>query len=132
MPAATLVWYMRLNSLSLGRVRVIDFRPSEQSSAATGRVASFVKRHIEPAEAVYAAQRRELARSGDPHGVPPVLELLKDAARAEDLWNLFLPAVSGLSTAEYAPGAELTAWFPDIAPEARDCSAPASGNMELF
>jgi acyl-CoA dehydrogenase len=66
---------------------VIDFRPSEQSSAATGRVASFVKRHIEPAEAVYAAQRRELARSGDPHGVPPVLELLKDAARAEDLWN---------------------------------------------
>ena len=111
---------------------MIDFRPSEQSSAATGRVASFVKRHIEPAEAAYAAQRRELARSGDPHGVPPVLELLKDAARAEGLWNLFLPAVSGLSTAEYAPVAELTGWFPEIAPEALNCSAPDSGNMELL
>src|SRR5260370_15275938 len=132
MPAATLVWYMRLNSLSLGRVRVIDFRPSEQSSAATGRVANFVKRHIEPAEAVYAAQRRELAGPGERHGVRPVLELLRDAAGAEALWNLFLPAVSGLSTAEYAPVAELTGWFPEIAPEALNCSAPDSGNMELL
>ena len=94
---------------------MIDFRPSEQSSAATGRVASFVKRHIEPAEAVYAAQRRELARSGDPHGVPPVLELLKDAARAEGLWNLFLPAVSGLSpSVPPRPGAALVGALPEL------------------
>ena len=48
------------------------------------------------------------------------------------MWNLFLPAVSGLSNLEYAPLAELTGWSMDIAPEALNCSAPDTGNMETL
>src|SRR5919106_635659 len=61
-----------------------------------------------------------------------VLEELKAEARARGLWNLFLPSVSGLPNLEYAPVAEVSGWSPRIAPEAINCQAPDTGNMETL
>ena len=85
-----------------------------------------------PAEPVYAEQRRAAAAAGRPHDLPPVVEELKAEARSRGLWNLFLPEVSGLSLLDYAPLAELSGWSPDLAPEAMNCAAPDTGNMEVL
>jgi acyl-CoA dehydrogenase len=89
-----------------------------------------------PAESVYEHQRAELAAAGKPHGVPVIVEELKVKARALGLWNLFLPHSHdphhGLSVVEYATLAEITGWSPDLAPEATNCAAPDTGNMELL
>jgi acyl-CoA dehydrogenase len=93
-------------------------------------MASFMRERVLPAEAEYLAYR---AQAGpDSHVVPPVVEKLKEQARAEGLWNLFLPAESGLTQLEYAPIAELSGWSLDLAPEAINCAAPDTGNMELL
>ncbi len=70
-------------------------------------------------------------RSGRPHR-PPVVEELKVEARERGLWNLFLPSESGLTQLEYAPLAELSGWSNELAPEAMNCQAPDTGNMELL
>ncbi|KAK1806450.1 hypothetical protein P4O66_004966, partial [Electrophorus voltai] len=62
---------------------------------------------------------------------PPVLEELKAKARAAGLWNLFLPAVSGLSQLDYSYIAEETGRC-SYAPEVFNCQAPDSGNMEVL
>ena len=92
-------------------------------------LAAFMDECVYPAEAAYARSR---ATSLDPHHVPPVVEDLKVEARSRGLWNLFLPAVSGLSNADYAPLAELMGRSPVLAAEACNCSAPDTGNMELL
>ena len=88
--------------------------------------------HVLPAEAVYADQRRALRIQGRPYALPPIVEQLKAEARRRELWNLFLPDVSGLTVLDYAPIAELTGWSPEIAPEALNCAAPDTGNMEVL
>jgi acyl-CoA dehydrogenase len=90
----------------------------------------FMQDEVLPAEAVYRQQRA--AAGPDDHHVPPVVEQLKAKARAAGLWNLFLPAASGLTQLEYAPIAELSGWSSDLAPEAINCQAPDTGNMELL
>ena len=64
------------------------------------------------------------------------MEELKVKARALGLWNLFLPHSEdphhGLTVTEYATLAEITGWSPEIAPEAINCAAPDTGNMELL
>ena len=64
--------------------------------------------------------------------MPTVIEELKALAKERGLWNLFLPAVSGLTNLEYAPLAELTGWSLEIAPEVTNCAAPDTGNMETL
>ena len=64
--------------------------------------------------------------------MPPVIEELKALAKERGLWNLFLPSISGLTNLEYAPLAELTGWSMEIAPEAINCAAPDTGNMETL
>jgi acyl-CoA dehydrogenase len=90
-------------------------------------------RHVYPAEPVYHAQ---MQASGDPHFHPPIIEELKAEARRRRLWNLFLPHktqwTDGLSNLDYAPLAEITGRSIDLAPEALNCSAPDTGNMELL
>ena len=83
-----------------------------------------------PAEAAYDAYREQAGP--DDHTVPPVVEELKVKARERGLWNLFLPSESGLTQLEYAPLAELSGWSNELAPEAMNCQAPDTGNMELL
>lgn len=93
----------------------------------------FMVSTIYPAEAVYARQLEEL---DDPHAQPPVMEELKQEARRRGLWNLFLPHAepghTPLSNVEYAPIAEMSGRSLHLAPEAMNCSAPDTGNMELL
>ncbi|WP_030477412.1 acyl-CoA dehydrogenase family protein [Lentzea albidocapillata] len=108
----------------------MDLGPSPRVRELLDVLGAFMDEHVYPAEPVYAAQ---LEASGPrSHVLPPVVEELKTKARERGLWNLFLPAVSGLSTLEYAYLAEVTGRSPYIAPEALNCSAPDTGNMELL
>ena len=110
----------------------MDFAPSARSTEMLERLQAFMAEHVLPAEPVYAEQRRELAAAGRPHQLPPVVEALKAEARSRGLWNLFLPDVGGLSLLDYAPLAELSGWSPELAPEAMNCAAPDTGNMEVL
>ncbi len=114
----------------------MDFEPSARGRDYLARMQTFMDEKVYPAEPVYAQQRRELIASGLVHTLPPVVEELKADARSRGLWNLFLPdshdPAHGLSVLEYAPIAELTGRSVEIAPEAINCSAPDTGNMELL
>lgn len=114
----------------------MDFAPTEHAQAYLDRVEAFIGAKVAPAEARYSLQRRELAAAGEPHGVPSVVEELKADAKGRGLWNLFLPRSAdpahGLSVLDYAPIAERSGWYPHLAPEAMNCSAPDSGNMEVL
>ncbi|WP_369253117.1 acyl-CoA dehydrogenase family protein [Geodermatophilus amargosae] len=104
--------------------------PSARARELHDRMLTFMREEVLPAETEYLAHRR--AAGPDDHVVPPVVERLKERARAQGLWNLFLPAESGLTQLEYAPIAELSGWSLDIAPEAINGQAPDTGNMELL
>ncbi|MGH4026180.1 MAG: acyl-CoA dehydrogenase family protein [Pseudonocardiaceae bacterium] len=110
----------------------MDFSPSARAADHTKRMLDFLHEQVLPAEPHYHGWLA--ARRGTPaeHHLPPVIEELKAQARARGLWNLFLPAVSGLSTLDYAPVAEVSGWSPVIAPEAINCQAPDTGNMETL
>jgi acyl-CoA dehydrogenase len=114
----------------------MDFEPTPRAAEYLDRLASFMAADVYPAEPVYAAQRAELTAAGRPHDLPPVVEELKARARSLGLWNLFLPdsadPAHGLSVLDYAPLAELTGRSPQIAPEALNCAAPDTGNMEVL
>jgi acyl-CoA dehydrogenase len=110
----------------------MDFAPSTRSTEMLERLQAFMTEHVLPAEPVYAEQRSELAAAGRVHDLPQIVEELKVEARSRGLWNLFLPEVSGLSLLDYAPLAELSGWSPELAPEAMNCAAPDTGNMELL
>jgi acyl-CoA dehydrogenase len=111
----------------------MDFEQSQRSREMTERVRHFIHTHIEPVEAEYFRALRAQNHGADwtQWTVSPVIEKLKARARAEGLWNLFLPAVSGLSTLEYAPLAEAMGWSL-LAPEIFNCNAPDTGNMEVL
>ena len=114
----------------------MDFQPSAKAQAMLDRMQAFMSDHVYPAEPVYAEQRAALIEAGQPHTLPPVVEDLKVIARSQGLWNLFLPdstdPAHGLSVLEYAPIAELSGRSLEIAPEAINCSAPDTGNMEVL
>ena len=112
----------------------MDFNLSAKTTEYAAKLQAFMDSEVFPAEADYEHQRAQLAAAGKPHGVPAVVEELKVKARALGLWNLFLPHSTdphhGLSVVEYATLAEITGWSPDLAPEAINCAAPDTGNME--
>ncbi len=110
----------------------MELSPGPSAQELTARLTAFMHEHVYPAEPVYAAQRAELEAQGRRHHPPAVVAELAAAARAQGLWNLFLPDESGLSVSEYAPLAEITGRSPDLAPEALNCAAPDTGNMELL
>jgi acyl-CoA dehydrogenase len=93
------------------------------------RLSHFMDTHIYPNEALYHEQLNGLA---DRFTTVPLMEELKLAAKAEGLWNLWMPqGHGGLSNEEYAPLAEIMGrvlW----SPEAFNCNAPDTGNMEVF
>ncbi|MEU9958826.1 acyl-CoA dehydrogenase family protein [Streptomyces sp. NPDC050982] len=109
----------------------MDFGLSPRTDELRSRMAAFMDEYVLPAEPVYD---RQLAQADDPHELPPVMRELKEKARAEGLWNLFLAHGdwgAGLTNLEYAPLAEL-AGRSVIGPEVFNCSAPDTGNMELL
>jgi acyl-CoA dehydrogenase len=110
----------------------VDFAPSAVADDYTKRMRAFLDDRILPAEASYEEFRAERRGAASEWELPPVVEELKTEARAQGLWNLFLPAISGLSNLEYAAVAEVTGWSPDIAPEVINCQAPDTGNMETL
>ena len=94
------------------------------------RLEEFMVDEVFPAEKSYDEYRAAMG-PGD-FTVPPVVEELKTKAKQQGLWNLFLPSESGLTNLEYAPLAELSGWSTEIAPEAINCAAPDTGNMEVL
>jgi len=106
---------------------------SERGSEVFTQVNAFMESEVFPAESLYWEQRAELIAAGELHTVPPIVEELKIKAQALGLWNLFLPSLSdGLGAVDYAYLAERMGWSIDIAPEAMNCAAPDTGNMEIL
>ncbi|WP_046321548.1 acyl-CoA dehydrogenase family protein [Mycobacterium sp. UM_Kg1] len=108
------------------------FEMSARATKYRDNLLEFMDECVSPAEPVYETQ---MAESGDPHFQPPIIEELKAQARARGLWNLFHPPPEwgpGLTNLEYAPLAEIMGRSPHLAPEACNCSAPDTGNMEVF
>jgi acyl-CoA dehydrogenase len=113
----------------------VDFAFSERSLALQEQVKSFLDELVYPAEPVFEEQAVANRAAGTPFRTPEVLAGLKDEARKRGLWNLFLPDQehgAGLSVLDYAPIAELSGRSLAIAPEAMNCAAPDTGNMELL
>ena len=108
----------------------MDFTPSPRVQELSAQMWDFLNEKVLPAEAVYDAYRAGVGP--DDHNLPPIVEELKEQARAQGLWNLFLPAISGLSNVEYGQLAEISGWSVDIFPEAINCQAPDTGNMETI
>ncbi len=111
----------------------MDFGYSAKMLDYISRVQAFVDQHITPAEAVYEKQLitgSDFSRWSE----PAIMEELKDKAKSEGLWNLFLPDAEiggGLSNLEYAPLAEIMGQS-TIASQVFNCSAPDTGNMEVL
>ena len=108
----------------------MDFEFSDRVLELTDKVRTFIDNEIIPAEATYAQQ----VEDGGRWCVPPVIEELKEKARAAGIWNMFLPDSKGgfgLSNLDYAPIAELLGRS-GIASETFNCSAPDTGNMEIL
>ena len=108
----------------------MDFAPDATTTEWVARVRSFLDECVYPAESLYAQQ----VEAGGWER-PPVMAELKREARRRGLWNLFLPDReygAGLTNLQYAPLAELSGRSPALAPEAMNCAAPDTGNMELL
>jgi acyl-CoA dehydrogenase len=111
------------------------FEYSDKSSRLQQQLAAFMERHVYPNEAAYAAQ---LEAAADRFAPLPLMEELKQKARDEGLWNLFVPeshgefsAHGGLSNLDYYPLAETMGrvlWSAEVF----NCSAPDTGNMEVL
>ncbi len=109
----------------------MDFAYSEKVNALRKQLSDFMDRYIYPNEPAY---RDQITASGIPHHHVEIVEELKAKAKAEGLWNLFLPGDeygAGLTNLEYAPLAEImgrVGW----ASEVFNCAAPDTGNMEIL
>lgn len=109
----------------------MDFAYSDKARALIERVSAFMEQYVYPNERAYHEQ---IAASGDPFHHTAIIDELKARAKAEGLWNLFLPDSeygAGLTNLEYAPLAEQmgrAAW----ASEVFNCAAPDTGNMEIL
>jgi acyl-CoA dehydrogenase len=113
----------------------MDFAYDERTEELRERLLSFMDTHVYPAEKVFSEQVAEAAAAGRPWERPPIIDELKAEARSRGLWNLFLthhPQGAGLTNLQYAPLAEITGYSPSLAPEALNCAAPDTGNMELL
>jgi acyl-CoA dehydrogenase len=113
----------------------MDFGYDVRTEEFRKRLLAFMDECVYPAEPVFAAQVRDNTAAGHAWERPAVIGELKEEARGRGLWNLFLahhPEGAGLTNLQYAPLAEITGRSPAIAPEALNCAAPDTGNMELL
>src|SRR5476649_1127949 len=112
----------------------MDFAYSPKVQQLQARLSAFMEQHIYPNEARFHAEIETNRAAGNQWLPTRVMEELKEQARAAGLWNLFLPESklgAGLTNLEYAPLCEImgrASW----SPEAFNCSAPDTGNMEVL
>src|SRR5690349_5578367 len=123
----------------------MDFSPSPRAADLTAKVRTFLETEVDPVEEQYHRDLAALREDGDPWTPLPLIDELKDKARAQGLWNLFLPKEhagdyatrfgtdggEGLTNLDYAPIAELTGRSA-LAPHVLNCNAPDTGNMEVL
>jgi acyl-CoA dehydrogenase len=112
----------------------MDFSHSDKVRELQERITAFMDQYIYPAEKDYHDEVERNRRDGNPWQVTQVVENLKKRAKAEGLWNFFLPHSdrgAGLTNLEYAPLCEIMGRS-HIAPETFNCSAPDTGNMEVL
>ncbi|WP_027408333.1 acyl-CoA dehydrogenase [Anoxybacteroides tepidamans] len=110
----------------------MEFLYSSKVQQLLKRLQAFMEEYIYPNERIYEQQLNEQKTRWS--AVPPIIEQLKEKAKKEGLWNLFLPDEeygAGLSNFEYAPLCEMMGRSL-IAPEVFNCSAPDTGNMEVL
>jgi acyl-CoA dehydrogenase len=107
----------------------VDFSFDQRTTELREQVLAFMAEHVYPAESA-------LSREGaaDEWSRPPVVRELQREAKARGLWNLFLPGEygAGLTNLQYAPLAEILGRSPRLGPQAVNCSAPDTGNMEVL
>jgi alkylation response protein AidB-like acyl-CoA dehydrogenase len=114
----------------------MNFEHNAKTQDYLARIQAFMANHVEPVEADIYKEMHEMNPTGEWRSwkVHPLIERLKKKARAEGLWNLFLPDETlgqGLTCLEYAPLAEVTGRVL-FAPEIFNCNAPDTGNMEVL
>jgi len=112
----------------------MDFELSPRTRELQARLTAFMDRHVYPAEPAYWEEIAANTAAGKRWTPLQLIEGLKVKARAEGLWNLFLPESeygAGLTNQEYAPLAEIIGRVP-WASEVFNCSAPDTGNMETI
>jgi acyl-CoA dehydrogenase len=112
----------------------MDFEYSDKVKELQRRVGDFMEEYIYPNEARFDAEIADNRRKGNAWVPTRVMEELKQKAKAQGLWNLWLPESNhgaGLTNLEYAPLCEIMGRS-HIAPEAFNCSAPDTGNMEVL
>ncbi|WP_088072267.1 acyl-CoA dehydrogenase [Gottfriedia luciferensis] len=110
----------------------MDFLYSPKVQELQAKLTKFMEMYVYPNEQLYEEQlNSQETRWSD---VPPIMEQLKEKAKQEGLWNLFLPESdvgAGLTNLEYAPLCEIMGRSL-IGPEVFNCSAPDTGNMEVL
>lgn len=110
----------------------MDFAFDARTEELRGALRAFLDERVYPAEPAFVRTEPAQPFSWER---PPVMAELRAEARRRGLWNLFLPDPergAGLTNLQYAPLAELTGRSPHVAPEALNCNAPDTGNMELL
>jgi acyl-CoA dehydrogenase len=124
----------------------MDFGYDARTEELRDKLLAFMDSHVYPAERVFAEQVAKAEAAGTIWQRPPVIDELKVQARSQGLWNLFLTVRehkdqigeiaekhgAGLTNLQYAPLAEITGRSGAIAPEALNCAAPDTGNMEVL
>ena len=131
----------------------MDFAFDDKTHELRERLLAFMNEHVYPAEATFREQAEAAVAVGREWERVPVTAELKAEARRRGLWNLFLTGKSAeavrkweaatgathshlpdppLTNLQYAPLAEITGWSPGLAPEALNCAAPDTGNMEVL
>ncbi|NUO56369.1 MAG: acyl-CoA dehydrogenase [Hamadaea sp.] len=105
----------------------MEFGYDETTERLRAELLDFMTTHVYPAESAVSEE--------DGWSAPPVMAELKAEAKRRGLWNLFLPDEkfgAGLTNLQYAPLAEIMGRSPHLAPEACNCNAPDTGNMEVL
>ncbi len=112
----------------------MEFAYSEKTKGLQAKLSAFMDGHVYPGEEKVHAELEANRAKGNPWVPLQTIEDLKTKARAQGLWNLFLPESdrgAGLTNLEYAPLCEIMGCV-SFAPEVFNCSAPDTGNMEVF
>ncbi len=111
----------------------MHFEYNEKTTTLAKKLSAFMEKHVYPIEQTYT---QSFSSSPTPWKTPDIIDELKDKAKAEGLWNLFLPEEylpygAGLTNLEYAPLCEIMGRVP-FSSEIFNCSAPDTGNMEVL